>query len=478
MEDVMMTGIKNRRIKQIMLLLVLFVFSIFSIALAAGEKTGFIAVIEGQMFLIMLIILLLLFLLYMYQVHRQLAEKITALHEKNQELFLAKKEAEAETIAKSTFLASMSHEIRTPMNGIIGTTSLLNDTPLNEEQKEFLHIVQTSSDTLLTLLNDILDFSKMEAQKLSLVSHPFNLYELGKDVVQLLNPEAKKKKIEILLRTHPRKTVWVNGDTVRIRQILTNLVNNAIKFTAEGYVRIKITVTPEEDPNNLSIHIQVSDTGIGIPEDKIPLLFKKFSQTENDTAYKFGGTGLGLAICKQLVELMNGRIGVESTFGKGSTFWFKITLPSAEAIEEKTSPKKIATQSVKSKKVSAENPLILLAEDNVVNQTITTHMLQKLGYQVDLAVDGEIALKKATEKKYALILMDCQLPHMDGYEVSQKIREHEKGLGDKSSVPIIALTANAMQGAREECMAAGMSGYLPKPFEKEQLERILLEYLG
>lgn len=371
--------------------------------------------------------------------------------------------AEAASRAKSEFLANMSHEIRTPMNGIIGMVQLLEDTPLTDEQAELLRTLKNSANFLLGLLNDMLDLSKIESGKMTLEQIPVNLHELAHEAVNLFSGRASEKGLILHAHIDPNAPHWVLGDPVRLRQILANFISNAIKFTHEGTVTVILLPSPTY-PQGAWIGVQ--DTGIGIPEDKQESLFEAFTQADASTTRKYGGTGLGLAISKKLAEMMGGRIGVESEVGVGSLFYIDLPLPAAQPPQSAPSePKATALPD------AFPDKRILLVEDNEVSRKVATRMLAKLQLDVEIAVNGREVVQKATESAYDLILMDCQMPEMDGYEATRMLRQ--QGV----LTPIIALTANALEGDREKCLACGMNDYLSKPIQADKLRQTLANWL-
>ncbi|MGD9558262.1 MAG: response regulator [Mangrovibacterium sp.] len=395
---------------------------------------------------------------------RARAELHISLKQAGEELKKARDIAEQAANAKAMFLANMSHEIRTPLNGIVGMIDILRQTDLDDQQREYLSIIDISSETLLMVINDILDFSKIEAGQISFEKISFNIRNELDDVYKLLVYGAKQKKLELSVEMSPDVPTNVEGDPFRLKQILINLINNAIKFTLKGFVRVHVSMMRTNGQED-TIRFEVQDSGIGISPENQKKLFKSFSQADPSTTRNFGGSGLGLAISKRLVQMMKGEIGVTSEEGNGSVFWFTVTLEQA------------ATNSPVKEDVQGEHetrPLkILLAEDNVINQKVSTINISKLGHQVQVAGNGLQAVEMFRNEVFDLILMDVHMPAMDGHEATTEIRRIEKQRNESHPVPIIAMTATIYEEDIRNFYRWGMNDYLGKPFKPVDLMQVI-----
>jgi signal transduction histidine kinase/CheY-like chemotaxis protein/HPt (histidine-containing phosphotransfer) domain-containing protein len=444
------------------------------------------------------------------QANNELKQEIEERNLLQEDLRRARDSALESARLKSEFLANMSHEIRTPMNGVIGMTGLLLETDLDKEQKRFAKIIRSSGESLLTIINDILDFSKVEAGKLELETLDFNLRDTIESLIEMFSNRAQEQKNELAALINSDVPLFLRGDAGRIRQVLTNLIGNAIKFTKDGKIVVRIKKV-RETSDRVQLKFSVTDTGEGISGDVQSKLFQPFTQSDASTTRRFGGTGLGLSISKKLIEMMNGEIGVESEIGKGSTFWFDITLEKQKAASfssfESSKPFEFSgrrvlivdnnevdlninqnehyadfdihitatAEAINFSPPTDSSKRILIVEDNTVNQLVAKTMLKKFGYHTDVAANGLEALKALEIIPYDLVLMDCQMPEMDGYEATRAIRSRD---WKTAQIPIIALTAHVTTGEREKCLAAGMDDYISKPIEKENLRRTVAQWLA
>jgi signal transduction histidine kinase/CheY-like chemotaxis protein len=391
-----------------------------------------------------------------------LIRDITVAHRARMELVRAKALAEQAAVAKAEFLATMSHEIRTPLNGVIGIASLILDGTLDPALRKRMETLESSAQSLRSLLDDILDLSRADSGRLRLEETVISIEEIARDVTALFREQAAAKGVELRVSYSDDLPQAVWGDSLRIRQVVTNLVGNAVKFTNSGYVLVSLDAQIDDADNKAWVTITVRDTGIGIAPEQLESLFARFVQGDASTTRRFGGTGLGLSICKKLVDLMNGRLTATSQIDVGSEFAVEIPLRLASAA--------VQVESKSAANLARIPARILLAEDNPVNQLVATEMLRKLGCAVDLASNGREAVEMAANNCYDSILMDCHMPEIDGYEAARTLRR------GGSETPIIALTASVLPLDRQRCIDAGMNGFVPKPIELAELHRALLEH--
>lgn len=402
---------------------------------------------------------------------RRIKERTTEIETSRQELLLAKEAAEMATKAKSSFLSTMSHEIRTPLNGIIGLTELIIKANKDLALNELLNNVKISADNLLLIINDILDFSKIEAGKISFENAVFSLTELTKSLAGTFKFKAREKNLALECTIAEAIPDLIKGDSTKLGQILTNLVGNALKFTKSGGVTVEISLL-EQTSKTIRLKFSVKDTGIGIPKEKQSKVFESFTQSDSYTSRKYGGTGLGLTITRQLIELQGGTINLNSVEGEGSEFYFHIKFDLPDPDEIKCF--KLSNQDLPLQVFDGER--ILLAEDNKINQFVAATLLKNWGLLVDVANDGNEAIQYLCKNYYSLVLMDLQMPGLDGIQAAAEIRHGASPVLDRK-VPIIALTANAFSETKKEVEAAGMNGFATKPIDQKQLNHILIEWI-